>query len=67
MNKRYWDIVERVANSQSSPAFVGRGKLTNYKDKSDSWILNQMKTKKPDSGIEMNNKGNNKTFKTKGT
>lgn len=35
----------------SSSAFIGKGKLTEYGDKKDSWILNQMNTGKVDHGI----------------
>ena len=41
-----------IASGVSSQGgFSGKGRLTEYKDKSDSWILNQMKTKKVDQGI----------------
>lgn len=65
MNK-FWKIVERIANGYSSPTFVGRGRLVPYKDKSDSWILNQMKQKKVDKGISVVDKGSDKKFKTNG-
>jgi len=35
------------SNNSSSGAFVGKGKLTEYKGEKDSWILNQM-----ENGVE---------------
>ena len=41
------DKKTRKAQFGGSSAFIGNGKLTSYKDKKDSWILDQM-----DNGIK---------------
>ena len=41
------DLVESQDGGGSSGGFIGKGKLTEYKGKEDSWILHQM-----DKGVE---------------
>lgn len=47
-------ITKKILANGATPSsgFTGKGKLTEYKDKDDSWILNQMKTQKVDPGIK---------------
>lgn len=64
---RFDKIVFRVASSvPSSSGFTGRGRLVEYKDRGDSWVLNQMDKKKVDPGIEMKKDTGDIKFKTKG-
>lgn len=44
--------MKKKTSSISAP-FVGNGKLTEYSDKKDSWILNQMETGKYEPGIKI--------------
>ena len=46
------DLIESDGGG-SSGAFIGKGKLTEYKGKEDSWILNQMDNG-VDKGIQLN-------------
>ena len=43
----------------STVPFVGNGKLTEYKDKKDSWIMKQMKDGKPGDGIKIDKSDEN--------
>ena len=53
--KKIIDNLVKYADGTSAPA-PGNGKLTEYKDKNDSWILNQMRTQEVDPAIKIKNK-----------
>jgi len=60
------DSTKVADGGTSSGGFTGRGVLTPYKGRKDSWILNQMEKGKVDPGIEMTKSKNKQIeFKTK--
>lgn len=61
------DFIAKKITAAIVAPFIGKGKLKQYKEKSDGWMMNQMDTGKVDPGIPVNKDNDNQIrFKSTG-